>query len=215
MVMKYIHTISILFILVLNACAQSSESDVTGTVERSVGGLCQGCEAVFEYGARKLHWVDTLPDYNDAGPRLEVEGTIYHADGKTPAPGIILYVYHTDQEGIYPTRGDENGWAKNHGYIRGWVRTNAEGKYRFYTLKPGAYPGGGNPSHIHPVIKEPGVQPYWIDEFLFEGDPYITDADRKRLPQRGGNGIVKIQKRKDGMLTVQRDIILGMNVPGY
>ena len=213
--MKTNYLFTMLLIICMEACAQSEENAENSRREKTVGGACEGCEAALEYGDKPLTSLDTLPDFHDAGPKLEISGTIFHRDGKTPAEGVILYIYHTDQTGEYPTKGDETGWAKRHGYIRGWIRTNADGQYRFYTLKPGAYPGGGNPAHIHPIIKEPGLKPYWIDEYLFEGDPYITEADRKRLPQRGGPGILKIEKRKDGMLAVRRDIILGLNVPGY
>jgi protocatechuate 3,4-dioxygenase beta subunit len=126
-----------------------------------------------------------------------------------------LYVYHTDQSGRYPRKGNEAGWAARHGYLRGWIKTNADGKYKFLTLKPGAYPEGGNPAHIHATIKEPGVQEYWIDEYLFEGDPFLTEKVRKSLGNRGGNGIVKTSKVKNGNLIMKRDIILGVNVPGY
>lgn len=204
---------TILLQISIESCSQSTaEMQEPG---RPAGGACEDCEAVFEFGSKQLNWIDTLPDFNEPGPKLELRGTIYKADGKTPAPDVILYVYHTDQGGEYSKKGNETGWAKTHGYIRGWIKTGKDGRYRFYTLKPGAYPGGGNPAHIHPVIKEPGVQPYWIDEFLFEGDPYITETERKRLPQRGGPGIRQPVKGKDGMLVVERDIILGLNVPGY
>lgn len=196
-------------------CGQTEQSDSRDWNEKTVGIPCEGCDGALEFGDKHLTSIDTLPDFHDPGPKLEVSGTIYRSDGKTPAKDVILYIYHTDQAGEYPKKGDEDGWAKQHGYIRGWIRTNSDGKYRFYTLKPGAYPGGGNPSHIHPIIKEPGMKPYWIDEYLFEGDPYITEADRKRLPQRGGPGILRVETRNNGMLSVKRDIILGLNVPGY
>jgi protocatechuate 3,4-dioxygenase beta subunit len=162
-----------------------------------------------------LTWIDTLPGFNEAGPKLEITGTIFKRDGKTPASDVILYIYHTDQSGEYPTRGNEKGWDAKHGYIRGWIKTNADGKYKFYTLKPGAYPGGGNPRHIHPIVKETGIQEYWIDEYLFDDDPILTVADRKRQAGRGGNGIIKTRVDKNGMLIAHRDIVLGLNVPGY
>lgn len=213
--MKSSLSILLTLILSVDGCSQNSGTEKIATSDKAVGGVCEGCEAVMAFGNKPLQWIDTLPDFNDRGPKLEVSGTIYHRDGKTPADDVILYIYHTDQEGIYPTRGNETGWEKRHGYIRGWIRTNEDGQYKFYTLKPGAYPSGGNPAHIHPVVKEPGVQPYWIDEFLFEGDPYISDSDRKRLPQRGGPGILKTRVGHEGMLHVKRDIILGKNIPGY
>lgn len=193
----------------LCGCAQSREQS------RPAGGACEGCEAVYEYGKRTLNAVDTLPDFEEKGPAMKISGTIYHADGKTPAKDVILYIYHTDQQGYYSTRGHETGWAKRHGYIRGWIKTGADGKYTFYTLKPAPYPGRNNPAHIHPVIKEPGVQEYWIDEYLFDDDPILTPGERKRQEQRGGNGILKLTKDPQGLLIATRDIVLGKNIPGY
>jgi protocatechuate 3,4-dioxygenase, beta subunit len=186
-----------------------------GSKDKNVGDGCEGCEAVYEYGAKKLTWIDTLPDFNEAGPKLEVNGTIFKSDGKTPAKDVILYIYHTDQKGEYSTKGNSVGWAKRHGYIRGWIKTNADGKYKFYTLRPAAYPGRKNPEHIHPVIKEPGVREYWIDEYLFDDDPILTARERNNQQGRGGKGIAKPKKNKSGMQVIQRDIILGLNVPGY
>ncbi|MBT1685488.1 dioxygenase family protein [Dawidia soli] len=189
------------------ACAQKND--------RIVGNGCEGCEAVHEYANKTLTWIDTLPDFHEPGPKLEVSGTIFKSDGKTPAKDVILYIYHTDQQGEYAQKGNETGWGKRHGYIRGWIRTNADGKYKFYTLRPAAYPGRQNPEHIHPVIKEPGVKEYWIDEYLFDDDPILTSKERNSQPGRGGKGIVKIQKGTNGMQIAHRDITLGLNVPGY
>ena len=213
--MKTWTTIAVLFIGASAACSQHAEDDKRKTSDKVVGGGCEGCEAIFESGERRLTAVDTLPDFNEAGQKLEISGTIYQRDGKTPAKDVILYVYHTDQTGQYPRKGNEKGWGTRHGYIRGWIKTNADGKYKFYTLKPGAYPQGGNPAHIHPTIKEPGIKEYWIDEFLFEGDPFLTGAGLKNLQNRGGSGILKTTSDQQGMLIAKRDIILGLHVPGY
>jgi protocatechuate 3,4-dioxygenase, beta subunit len=198
-------TILLTLSLPLFACAQ----------DKQVGGGCEGCEAIFEYGNKKLTSVDTLPDFNDKGPKLLVTGTIFKRDGKTPAKDVILYVYHTDQTGEYPTKGNETGWAKRHGYIRGWIKTGPDGKYSFYTLRPGAYPGRQNPEHIHPTIKEAGYSPYWIDEYLFEDDPILSSQEKNHQQGRGGKGIIKITKNNKGLQVAKRDIILGLNVPGY
>lgn len=197
----------------LSACAQKEPRNSRN--ERVVGDGCEGCEAVHEYGSKKLTWTDTLPDFHESGPKLEVSGTIFKKDGKTPAKDVILYIYHTDQQGEYSQKGNETGWGKRHGYIRGWVKTNADGKYKFYTLRPAAYPGRQNPEHIHPVIKEPGIKEYWIDEYLFDDDPILTAKERNSQPGRGGKGIVKTQKGDSGIQVAHRDIILGLNVPGY
>lgn len=213
--MKSIITMAMLTMACLPACSQSADSDKKSTREKIVGGRCEDCEALLDYGQKRLTWIDTLPDFHQSGPKLEVSGTVYEPDGRTPAKDVILYVYHTDQTGRYPKKGSEDGWTARHGYIRGWIKTGADGKYKFYTLKPGAYPEGGNPSHIHPAIKEPGIKEYWIDEYLFEGDPYLTGEIRNSQQGRGGSGILKTKTDKNGMLIAQRDIILGKNVPGY
>lgn len=210
--MKQLLMVPLILLLTANvACTQSN-----GNAKQKVGDGCEGCEAVFESPIpfNKLSWIDTLPDFNEPGPKMVISGIIYKADGKTPAKDIVLYVYHTDQKGIYPTKGNEKGWARRHGYIRGWVKTNEKGEYKFYTLRPASYPDSRNPQHIHPTIKEPGLNEYWIDEYLFDDDPYLTAAERSNQPLRGGSGIIKLQQ-KNGMLVGERNIVLGKNVPNY
>lgn len=182
--------------------------------DKKVGGSCEGCEAIYEYGNKKLSSVDTLPDFFDKGQKLKIMGTIYQKDGKTPAKDVILYIYHTDQTGVYPTKGTEKGWAKRHGYIRGWIKTGTDGKYTFYTLRPASYPNSNNPQHIHPTIKEPGKSEYYIDEFLFDDDPFVTASMRQRKQPRGAAGILKTTKSGD-MQIAKHDIILGLNIPNY
>jgi LytS/YehU family sensor histidine kinase len=73
-----------------------------------------------------------------------------------PAAGVVLYVYHTNPQGIYPKKGNETGWGKRHGYLRGWLKTNSRGEYKFLTSRPGSYPQSSNPAHIHIFVKEAG-----------------------------------------------------------
>ena len=68
---------------------------------------------------------------------------------------------------------DTTGWGERHGYIRGWVKTNERGEYKFYTLRPGAYPGRNNPEHIHITVKEPGMNEYFIDDYHFADDTIL------------------------------------------
>ena len=187
----------------------------TTAFAQRIGGSCEGCEAVFEYGSKKLISIDTLPDFKEPGPKLEISGTIYQSDGKTPAKGVILYIYHTDQKGVYPQKGNEPGWAKRHGYLRGWIKTNADGKYKFYTLRPASYPNSRAPQHIHPVIKEPNRNEYYIDEYLFTDDPFLDENEKANQQKRGGSGIITLTKKQDGTWVGKRDIILGMNIPNY
>jgi protocatechuate 3,4-dioxygenase beta subunit len=180
-----------------------------------VGGPCEGCEAVFEFGDRVLSPVDTLPDYNDDGPKLKLTGTIYQIDGVTPAKDIILYIYHTDQKGIYPKKGDETGWAKRHGYLRGWIKTSDDGKYSFYTLRPASYPSRSAPEHIHATILEPNGKYYWIEDYFFEDDPLLSDNHFDKSSKRGGEQFIISLSEEGELILGKRDIILGKNIPDY
>ena len=191
---------------VLISCWGQNNSD---TYEKLVGGPCEGCEAIHEYGDKVLSNTDTLPLFLDHEPKLHLSGTVYHADGKTPAEDVILYIYHTNRQGIYQRNGDEKGWARRHGFIRGWIKTGADGKYSFYTFRPAAYPNGREPEHIHVTVKEPGKKEYYIDDFQFDDDPLLTSVNRGRKKNRGGSGIVQ-PSSKNGILTIQRDLILGL-----
>ena len=216
-------SVLILLIISLQACTQNGTTVKNQPVasDKKVGGNCEGCEAIYESPIpfSQLNEVDTLPDFNDAGPKIQISGIIYKSDGKTPAPGVVLYVYHTDQKGIYATKGNEKGWDRRHGYIRGWIKTNEKGEYKIYTLVPASYPNTSNPKHIHPTIKEPGFSEYWIDEFVFDDDPLLPASERNRTNPVGGNGVLKTVPitigMKDGMLQSVRNITLGLNVKDY
>jgi protocatechuate 3,4-dioxygenase beta subunit len=216
--MKYFLSILLISITAFPACSQSmpQKEDKTGTVEQHVGGRCEGCEAIFESPVKfeKLSWIDTLPDFNEPGPKTIISGVIYQADGKTPAKDVVLYIYHTDQNGIYANKNDEKGWAGRHGYIRGWMRTNEKGQYKFYTLKPASYPNSTAIKHIHAIIKEPGKNEYWIDEFIFDDDPFLTPERRQEHQQRGGDGLIRL-RNENGILIGERNIYLGKNIPDY
>src|SRR5687767_14753372 len=149
------------------SCQETSSVSQVG--KGRVGGECEGCEAVYESPItfEKLTHRATLPDYSIAGTSLRIHGIVYKADGKTPASNVVLYVYHTDHTGVYPVKGNEKGWERRHGYLRGWMKTDENGAYELLTKRPAPYPGGGNPAHIHCIVKEPGVNEYYIGDFLF------------------------------------------------
>lgn len=201
------------FFILQAACSQSQHRPGAGF--RLVGGPCEGCEAIFEYGDKRLTAVDTLPDFAHADTQIKVSGTVYMPDGTTPAEGVVLYIHHTDKTGIYPTKGKETGWAKRHGYIRGWVKTDSNGSYTFYTHKPGVYPSRSEPAHIHLTVLEPNGKYYWLSNFHFEGDPLLTADETNPSAPRGGNsGLLKLRE-ENGLLADTRDIVLGKNVPDY
>ncbi len=207
----------LLLYFMLTSVAACGQQNTQPQTDRKVGGGCECCEGIYEQAPdfNTMNEIDTLPGFNASPNKMLVYGTIYKIDGKTPVAGVIFYIYHTDQRGYYTPTPSQTGCAKRHGELRGWIKTNAKGEYRFYTQKPAAYPDNNIPSHIHPVIKEPGLSEYYIDEFLFDDDPFLTTEERNKAENRGGNGIIKLSKDSNGMLLCKRDIILGKNIPGY
>lgn len=200
-----------LLIFAFSSCRPQTEKSFSNS---DIGGPCEGCEAIHEYGDRKLDPIDTLPGFLENEPKLKLTGQVFQKDGKTPAEGVILYIYHTNREGIYQMEGNEKAWAKRHGSIRGWVMTDDSGKFSFFTFRPGAYPNGREPEHIHLIVKEPGKKEYYLDDFLFEDDPLLSHKHRNSQPKRGGSGIVT-PKASGNLLILKRDIILGKNIPHY
>ena len=67
---------------------------------------------------------DTLPGFEENKPKINITGTIFEKDGKTPADDVILYIYHADRKGIYQSGDNPKGWEKRHGQYRGWLKTN-------------------------------------------------------------------------------------------
>jgi protocatechuate 3,4-dioxygenase beta subunit len=150
-------------------------------------------------------WRVTIVSDKEPGEPLIVSGTVYALDGKTPLPGATLWVYQTDATGNYsPPAGQDNRYTRIHGQML----TNKEGKYEFRTIRPASYPGRKVPAHIHASLSAPGFPEYWIDEFLFAGDPLISEAERRKA-QGGGTpfySILKLTRGADGILRGTRDI---------
>ncbi|REG83619.1 dioxygenase family protein [Algoriphagus antarcticus] len=200
--------ILVLLFLLSISCQAQTPADII------VGGPCEGCEAIFESGDKKLSSIDTLPLFLENESKLKITGSVFQKDGETPAADVIIYIYHTNRKGVYQTKGDETGWAKRHGFIRGWVKTDAAGSYTFYTFRPGAYPSRDEPEHIHITVKEPGKTAYYLDEYVFADDPLLTKEKKRNSDNRSGSGIMN-PVLENGMMTIHRDLILGLNIPDY
>lgn len=169
---------------------------------------------MFEGMPDTLNWQDTLANQQEAGTRMEVSGIVYKPDGSTPAEGVILYFYHTDAKGYYSPAKDQKVGLRN-GHLRGWIKTNKLGQYKIITIQPAPYPGASIPAHIHCTVKEPHLNEYYIDEIEFDDDDFLTDDIKQQREKRGGSGIVKLSKNQLGTLLCERNIVLGLNIPGY
>src|ERR1043166_8622099 len=100
------------------SCAQSKK-------DKEVGGGCEACDEMYEGMPQKLAWHTMIAEANEPGERLTISGTIFKKDGKTPAANVILYVYHTDNKGLY-SRSPNQTHALRHGHLRGWMKTDAQ-----------------------------------------------------------------------------------------
>ncbi len=164
---------------------------------RQVGGGCDGCDLIYAGMPSQLQPETTIVSPLEPGEPMVISGTIFKRDGRTPAPGVIFYVYHTDNKGYYSSSTNQTE-ARPHGHLRGWIKTGANGHYQFRTIRPAAYPDTNIPAHVHPVVKEPGMTEYYIDEYRFADDPRLTASERAKEEKRGGSGIVKLTLNKNG-----------------
>ncbi len=183
--------------------------------EKPVGGGCDGCELMFVGMPANINPVDTSAGWEEKGQKLLITGTVYKLDGKTPAPDVVIYYWQTDNNGYYSPKEGMDDAAKRHGRIRGWVKSDENGKYAIYTIRPAPYPNADIPAHLHTSIKEPNIDnEYYLDEFVFDDDKLLTGNKRKAPENRGGSGVLRILISGD-LQVAEHNIILGLNIPDY
>lgn len=145
----------------------------------------------------------TINSKDEPGERLIVSGKVFGPDGKTPLAGASVYVYHTDAKGLY-TPGPNND--NRNPRLRGYMRTDAEGRYEYGTIKPAPYPGNRIPAHIHYVVNAPGYQER-VFEILFEGDPLISDRTRSDAAKEGSAFSIRpLARDQQGVWRCAQDI---------
>jgi protocatechuate 3,4-dioxygenase beta subunit len=177
----------------------------TIAVAGSAFTACSKDQALASGETKPLRARTTIVSEKEPGETLIVSGTVFALDGKTPLEGATLWVYQTDATGVYST---SSGQDQRNTRIHGQMRTGADGRYEFRTIKPASYPGRQIPAHIHAYISAPGFPEYWIDDYVFEGDPFITEEARKRHYRGEGTfaAVLKLTKGSDGVLRGVRDI---------
>jgi protocatechuate 3,4-dioxygenase beta subunit len=105
---------------------------------------------------------------DEPGERLVVTGRTL--DGKKPVAGVSLYVFHTDLKGQYAP-GMNNREGEFHPRLHGALRTDAQGRYEYETIRPGSYDNGA--SHVHYIVQAPGYEPLLL-VLQFQDDPLVT-----------------------------------------
>lgn len=189
------------------SCSRSASAAGAGQVRADLYA-CEGCEAVSEKNPVGVPWTTVLAGASEPGDRMRLSGQVFAADGVTPAPGVVIYAHHTNAEGLYANGSPETVWSRRHGRLRGWARTDMDGRYRFDTIKPAPYPDMTMPAHVHLFVGEPGRRPYYVDDAVFDGEFGVDEAYRRRQDLRGGSGIVRLTRGSDGVLEAVRDIRL-------
>lgn len=161
---------------------------------------------VYDYTELKLNNTDTIPGFESKLNKLKISGVIYENDGVTPAKDVILYIDQADENGDFDLRFHNN---KRYVYNRGWIKTDADGSYTFYTYVPGNDRRYNQMQQLFPIVKEPSKEEaYEIASFLFEDDPFLTKTCRKRMAKKGDVSRILKPKNENGLLVVQKDIIL-------
>lgn len=198
-------TILAMFGAIVAACTPRASS---AAPPRTDLYACDGCEAVFERKVGDLSPVARIAAPDEPGERLIVTGRVTLPDGKTPAADVVLYAHQTNAEGLYAGGNPDGSGSERHGRLKGWVKTDAEGRYRFETIKPAPYPTMTMPAHIHIYVAEPGREAYYIDDVVFDGEFGVDASYRANQELRGGSGIVSLLRDEKGVLLARRDIIL-------
>ena len=111
-----------LAVLLISTNFSCMESQNKTKNKSKVGGNCEGCEAIYEYADNPITFSDTILGFNKLGTPIKISGRVLKKDKKTPAANVILYIYHTDDKGRYPTDSNSKGWELRHGYLRAWLK---------------------------------------------------------------------------------------------
>lgn len=134
------------------ALGQSAEDDADLTTNAAAGGQ----EAI--------------------GERIIVAGRVLDEFGE-PVHHTLLEVWQANAAGRYVHEKDEHPAPLDPNF-RGTGRcvTDAEGRWRFTTIRPGAYPWGNHPNawrpaHIHFSVFGPAFATRLVTQMYFPGDP--------------------------------------------
>lgn len=110
------------------------------------------------------------------GERILVHGRVLDEDGR-PVPGALIEVWQANAAGRYRHRVDQHEAPLDPNFTGcGRMLTDADGIYRFKTIKPGAYPWANHPNawrpaHIHFSLFGAGILSRLVTQMYFPGDP--------------------------------------------
>lgn len=129
------------------------------------------------------------------GERIVVTGTVFDEFGK-PVPNTLIEIWQANAAGRYVHKRDQHDAPIDPNFLgAGRCLTDENGRYTFYTIKPGAYPWGNHtnawrPNHIHLSLLGPSISSRLVTQMYFPGDPLLAydpiyiatpEAARERL----------------------------------
>jgi protocatechuate 3,4-dioxygenase, beta subunit len=154
------------------------------------------------FGHDALHPLDNdltkngRKDGDPLGERIVVSGRVVDEAGR-PQPDMLVEVWQANAAGRYVHKVDQHDAPLDPNFFGGGrCVTDAEGVYRFMTVKPGAYPCGNHanawrPNHIHFSLFGPSIATRLVTQMYFPGDP-LLDLDPIFLatPQKARDRLV-------------------------
>lgn len=196
-------------------CEGQAKKDNQRRTDKVIGGGCEGCELMY-VGMPEVITADHTSDgWKEGKQKLVITGKVFQSDGKTPARDVIIYYWHTDDKGLYSSDDKTPSKARDHGRLRGWVKSDTLGNYTIKTSRPAAYPSQDIPQHVHLAIKEPDIANAYYADLYFQDDP-LYPAHKKKYGQVNRAGTEALIVTQEGNIQVaHHNIILGLNIPDY
>jgi protocatechuate 3,4-dioxygenase beta subunit len=112
------------------------------------------------------------------GERIVVSGRVLDENAR-PVSHTLIEVWQANAAGRYLHKVDQHDAPLDPNFTgRGHTLTDAEGHYRFVTIRPGEYPwknhhNAWRPAHIHFSLFGPAFATRLITQMYFPGDPLI------------------------------------------
>lgn len=118
---------------------------------------------------------------DEPGIPLTIHGWILRPDGE-PANDVVVHAYHRDSDGFDfgPNDNSVTTWR-----LQGWVRTDAEGRFEFRTIRPAPDYLGREGAHIHFTLESNKFGRQWAPKVFFADDPLVTAEQRRRSKDAG------------------------------
>jgi len=113
------------------------------------------------------------------GERIVVTGRVVDESGR-PVPETLVEIWQANAAGRYAHQGDGHDAPLDPNFSgAGRTLTDREGRYRFVTIRPGAYPwqnhaNAWRPPHVHFSLFGPAFVTRLITQMYFPGDPLLA-----------------------------------------